>query len=121
MVLQLPSQTLYPLSYSHIVTHVVKSYLFNLRMSKTLPHTLVQYWSTLVLTLVDVQDGVLHRPGGRELPLPHRPGSPGQEIRDLLLRDRETGGRHRDPDRQVQERQVRAHAGKQFETTCWAA
>ena len=47
-VLQLHSQVLYPLSYSHIVTHVVKNYLFNLRMSKTMPQTLDQYWSTFV-------------------------------------------------------------------------
>ena len=31
-VLQLPSKALYPLSYSHIVTQVVKNYLFNLRI-----------------------------------------------------------------------------------------
>ena len=46
-VLQLPSQALYPLSFSHIVTQVVKNYLFNLRMSKTMPQTLDQYCSTL--------------------------------------------------------------------------
>ena len=47
-VLQLPSRALYPLSYSHIVIQVVKNYLFNLRMSKTMPKTLDQCWSTLV-------------------------------------------------------------------------
>ena len=47
-VLQLPSQAVNSLSYSHIVTQVVKNYLFNLRMSKTMPQTLDQYWSTLV-------------------------------------------------------------------------
>ena len=46
--LQIHSQALYPLSNCLIVTQIVKIYLFNLRMSKTMPQTLDQYWSTLV-------------------------------------------------------------------------
>jgi len=59
-----------------------------------------------------VQDGVLHGPRGRQLALPDSPGPAGQEIRHLLLRNREAGGRHRDPHRQVEERQVGADAGE---------
>ena len=41
---EIPSRALYPLSYSRIITLVVKNYLFSLRMSKTMP----KYWSTTV-------------------------------------------------------------------------
>ena len=51
-VLQLPTQALYPLCNSHIVTQVVKNYLFNLRMSKTTLQKLDHYWTTLVPAII---------------------------------------------------------------------